>query len=502
MATFEKRSLFPFPAALCWRFHKSPGAFQRLRPPWQSLRVVRTTGDIDAGGDAELLLRGPLGAEITWLARHKDFQDYRDGGGTFTDWQVRGPFRSWEHVHTVRALSPSTCELHDHIRYQLPGGPLSAPFAGGFHRDIERMFAFRHRRTAADCARHAQFSTAGPLRIVVAGASGLIGRELVPFLLNAGHAVDRLVRRLPTHAHTQAAVLSGRELHWDPDRARLDPAHVEGCDAIIHLGGFGVAERRWTDATKRTILESRAASTRLLAQTIAGLKRPPAVFIVASGTGGYPPSSPSDPPVDERTPLHHGFLADVVRAWESAAAPAAARGVRTVHLRMGPVLSAGGGLLGEFAKAVRWGLLRRLGPGTQAVPWIALDDALAAIEFALHTPGLSGPANLAAPAEDTNQTVIAAIARSVRRWPLVPAPAWAVRTLAGEFSQEVLLGRAVRPRRLLDAGFRFHFTNVQDAVGFELGDPRILLPAAALTPPRPAPNPSASPAGSSNPHTH
>jgi uncharacterized protein (TIGR01777 family) len=296
------------------------------------------------------------------------------------------------------------------------------------------------------------------MKILISGASGLIGSALVRSFCDAGHAVTRLVRRQPGPA----------EVRWDPAAGRLDPAGLEGLDAVVHLAGEGIAAGRWTQHRKARIRDSRARGTRLLSQALAGLARRPEVFASASAIGYY--GNRGDEPLDEESPPGSGFLAEVCREWEAATEPAAKAGIRVVQLRLGMVLASPGGALARMLPMFRVGLGGRLGDGRQYVSWITLDDVVGAIGHVLATDTLQGPVNLVAPRPVTNRQFTAALARVLRRPALLPAPAFALRILLGQMAEELLLASArVVPRRLLDAGYRFRHEELEAALRHVLG---------------------------------
>jgi uncharacterized protein (TIGR01777 family) len=401
------------------------------------------------GGRVELSLpAGPL--RLRWTAEHRGCVP----GERFQDVQVRGPFRSWEHTHAFAAAAGG-CTLSDRIDYR--HGVLTG-FAGGrIRRDLARLFAFRHARTRDDLARHAAWSAVPRLRIAVAGASGLVGSALVPFLTTGGHQVLVLSRRGG----------DGR-IAWDPAAGRLDAAALEGVDAVIHLAGEPVA-RRWSAARKRAILASRVDSTRLLATTLAGLRRPPRALVVASGVGWYGPHD-DDGARDESAPAGGDFLAGVCRAWEAAADPARAAGIRTVHARIGLVLSARGGALGAMLPAFRLGAGGPVGGGRQWQSWIQLDDLVDVLHRAVMDPALAGPLNAVAPAAVRQREFAATLGRVLRRPAWAPLPGFAVSLLFGEMGRDLLLGGIrVAPQRLAAAGFAWRFTDLEAALRFELG---------------------------------
>jgi uncharacterized protein len=301
-----------------------------------------------------------------------------------------------------------------------------------------------------------------PMRILVSGASGFIGSALVPALAAAGHEVTRLVR-----PRTRDAAPAADTRPWDPASGRLDPAAVDGFDAVVHLAGENIASGWWTTARKRRIRESRVASTALLAETLARVPGPPRVLLSASAVGFY--GSRGDERLTEASPPGAGFLAEVCRAWEAAAAPAARRGIRVVHPRFGIVLDPTGGPLARMLPPFRLGLGGRIGPGTQWMSWIVRDDAVAALLHLLARDDAAGPVNIVAPAPVTNREFTAALAGALHRPARIPVPAGPLRLVLGEMATELLLvSQRVTPDRLAAAGYAFRFDTVEPALRFLL----------------------------------
>jgi uncharacterized protein (TIGR01777 family) len=294
------------------------------------------------------------------------------------------------------------------------------------------------------------------VRVVVTGASGLIGSALVRSLTADGHDVLRLVRRDPRAAD---------EAQWDPARRRLDSAVLAGADAVVNLAGAGIGDHRWSDDYKRTVLASRVDATTTIATAVAA--RPvsdrPRVLLSASAVGFY--GDTGENAVDESAPQGAGFLADVVRQWEQSTAPAAEAGVRVVTPRSGIVLAAGGGALGKVLPLFKLGLGGRLGSGQQWMSWVALPDEVAALRFVLEREDISGPVNVTAPEPVRNRDYTKAIARAVHRPALARVPPVALRAALGGFADEgVLVSQRVLPARLDDAGFAFTYVDVDAAL--------------------------------------
>jgi uncharacterized protein (TIGR01777 family) len=296
------------------------------------------------------------------------------------------------------------------------------------------------------------------MRVVIGGASGLIGSALVPVLEANGHDVLRLVRREPR---------APAEIRWDPASGALDPAPLAGVDAIVNLSGESIGQR-WTASRKREILDSRTHATGLLARTAAALDPRPKVFVSASAIGIYPDRG--DEVLTEDAEEGTGFEPDVVRAWEAAAQPAGDAGVRVVTFRQSPILAREGGMLDRLRLPFKLGLGGRLGSGRQWFSWVSLDDVTSAYALAL-TADLDGVYNLTSPNPVTNEQFTRALGRALHRPTVIPVPAFAIRTLFGEMGDEmVLAGKRILPARLLARGFEFAAPTLDVALERAFGD--------------------------------
>ncbi|MFG3493768.1 TIGR01777 family oxidoreductase [Streptomyces sp. NPDC047928] len=293
----------------------------------------------------------------------------------------------------------------------------------------------------------------GTSRIAVSGATGLIGSALARSLRADGHDVVRLVRRPARGRH---------EVEWDPERQYVDVAGLAGCDAVVHLAGAGIGDRRWSEAHKKRIRDSRVLGTAAIAEAAASLDVPPKVLVCASGVSYY--GDTGERAVDESAPAGDGFLASVCVEWEEATAAAEEAGVRVAHGRTGLVVSRDGGAWGRLFPLFRAGLGGRLGDGRQYWSFIALHDQVAALRHIIDTESLSGPVNLTAPEPVTNREVTAAMGRVLRRPTPFPVPAAALRLALGDLASDVLGSQRVLPRRLLESGFRFAFPSIDGAI--------------------------------------
>jgi uncharacterized protein len=293
------------------------------------------------------------------------------------------------------------------------------------------------------------------MRVVLAGASGLIGSALRAALIEAGDSVTTLVRTQPAGPD---------EVEWSPSERRLDPAVLAGADAVVCLSGAGVGEHRWREKYKQTILASRVESVSTISQAMAS-HGGPAVLLTASAVGYY--GDAGDRTLLESAPNGRGFLADVCRQWEAATAPAEAAGIRVAHLRTGLVLSGNGGLLKQLASIVSLGIAGRLGTGKQYMPWISLADEVAAIRFLLVNE-VAGPVNLAGPEPVRNAEFMSTLGALLHRPTLLPTPKFALRIVLGEFAGDAVASQRAVPARLLDAGFRHEHAEVESALRWAL----------------------------------
>ena len=281
--------------------------------------------------------------------------------------------------------------------------------------------------------------------VAITGSSGLVGTALANALHARGDRVIPVVRG------------SGLGLRWDPMAGVIDGAGFEGIDAVVHLAGEGIGEKKWTDEQKRKIRDSRVRGTNLLAGALAGLTRPPGVFVSGSAIGWYGDRG------DERLTESSGpgpagdFLVDVCLAWEAATAAAADAGIRTVHVRTGIVLSADDGALARMLTPFKLGLGGRIGSGRQYMSWISLADEVGAILHALDTPGLAGPVNMTAPTPVTNAAFTATLGHALHRPTKLPTPLLPLKIVYGaELVQHLLLnGACVLPERLQSSGYVF-----------------------------------------------
>ena len=294
---------------------------------------------------------------------------------------------------------------------------------------------------------------------LVSGSTGLIGAALTLFLGGGGHRVQRLLRMGSQGPNTTS---------WNPETGEFEAGAFDNLDAVLHLAGEGIAEGRWTTARKARIRDSRVDGTRHLCEALARLESPPRVLIVASAIGFY--GDRGDERLDESAAAGSGFLPDVCQAWEAAAEPARDRGIRVVHLRIGIVLSAAGGALGQMLLSFKLGVGGVLGTGDQYMSWIALDDLLGVVLHVMTDDSISGPVNAVAPNPVRNREFTRTLGRVLGRPTIIPLPAFGVRALFGQMGDALLLGSTrVEPGTLLASGFTFAYPYLEDALRHTLG---------------------------------
>jgi uncharacterized protein len=270
------------------------------------------------------------------------------------------------------------------------------------------------------------------MRVLVSGASGLIGTAVVNRLLNGGHSVARLVRHAPSNSS---------DIPWDPKTLRFDLAAAEGCDAVVHLAGANVASGRWSAQRRAEIRDSRVAGTRFLSESLATLERPPKVLLSASAIGFY--GSSGDIEQTESSRPGTGFLAEVCQGWEAAR----------------------GGAFARMLPAFKLGLGGRVGDGQQWMSWITLDDAVRIVEWALGENELRGPVNVVSPQPVRQAEFAGALGRALHRPTLLPVPGFLLRALLGEMAEELLLASTrVAPRVLTDRSYRFEQPDLEGAL--------------------------------------
>ncbi|MBW1636346.1 MAG: NAD-dependent epimerase/dehydratase family protein, partial [Deltaproteobacteria bacterium] len=366
-ASFVYQSQYPCPAEYLYRYHAMPGALERLLPPWERNSVVSRQGNISPGSQVKLKMHaGPF--PFYFQAHHVE----DNPGVMFRDIQEKGPFTSWSHTHLFHDTASGSL-LQDKIEYTLPGHRfLPSLIKNHVEKQLVRSFHYRSHTLTGDIALHQRCSHT-PLKILVTGASGVLGKRLLPLLTTGGHTVYTLVRRRPEK--------NRNEIFWDPEKDFLFKSDLPEIDGVIHLAGEPIGLKRWNVESKRRVLESRVKGTRLLADTLAAMSQPPKVLLSASAIGYY--GNCGKRFTDETSPAGKDFISSVCSQWENSAQPAIDAGIRTVLLRMGVSMTPGGGALKRILSTSPLGFIRYFGSGEQYISWISDDDLISAMHHAL-----------------------------------------------------------------------------------------------------------------------
>ena len=464
MPTYTHTAAYDAPREAVWSWYNSSGAFRRIMPEWEGITPVEAGALVDGAQTKFRIRLGPL--RPMWVARHHGVVE----GEVFNDSMVKGPFGAWDHEHRFVAVSASKSEIRDTIEWRLPLHPLTfwtAPFTVSGR--LRQMFAYRTVRVQNDLQRILEHQDKPLQKVLVSGSTGLIGSQLCAFLAAAGHQVTRLVRpstRLPSDAKNDPVVV------WDDQTGEIIEGDLNGFDTVIHLAGAGIGDRRWNQARKEVIVNSRTTPTLNLANLLASLDSPPRSFLCGSAIGLY--GNRFDETLTEESQPGTNFLADTCLAWEAAAQPAVDAGLRTVFLRTGLVTTPSGGALAKLLLPAKLGAGGPVGGGKQFYSWISMDDEIYAIYHLMMNESCEGPYNLTAPNPVTQKHYARTLGRVLRRPALAPAPGFALRLALGEMAQALVLdGQRVLPHRLIESGYSFQHPDLESCLRQCLGRQRL-----------------------------
>ena len=459
MARFQKVSQLPVSADAAYDWHMRAGAFARLSPPFENVRLKESDPELKEDSVAVLeISEGPI--KVEWTAKHSDFMT----GRSFKDVQVKGPFDKWIHTHRFEPCSEGeSCTLTDDIEYRMPFFQSLNPIAiAVLENKLEKVFRYRHSTTQADMQLLSTRSEQRKKKVCVVGGSGLIGSSLVPFLLTQGHDVT-VMTRTPGSAGAQV-----KEILWSLEEKKIPQDELEGLDVLINLSGEDITSGAWNAEKKVSIRRSRVSSTRFLVNTMKQLESPPELFINASAIGYYG-SSTSHRVSEEESP-GDGFLSSVCQEWEAEASKAEAVVNRSVVLRLGVVLTPRGGILSRLLPIFQTGAGGVIGDGTQYMSWISIDDVLGVIEQCFYENSIHGPLNAVAPAAVTNRQFTHSLGRVLLRPTLVPIPEAALEFAFGEMARETMLSSCHASSAKVEATrYEFRHPELEQALRHLLG---------------------------------
>lgn len=459
---FKKSTDLPFDQKTVFDYHARRGAIDRLIPPWERVKILKRNDSLDVG--TEVLLQQSLGPlKMEWLAKHTAYEPPQ----RFQDIQVRGPFRSWIHDHLIESTSDQTSRLTDSVQFRLPYGLIGQLGSHWIDAKVASMFNYRHQTTLEDLQYSAHIKSLVPagrtMRIGVSGSSGMIGRRVCALASVSGIHVVRIVR--PGTPSADASI-PAESVTTFANGTFSNPNLVEQLDAIIHLGGHGIADNRWTQSTKNKILSSRVDSTKALVKGMKGLKTPPTKFVCASGIGAYGDQGESicsDESLDNQRPDGSSFLEQVSYEWESAAREYLDCGNLCIG-RLAMAIHPLEGALSKMIPLFRLGFGGKLGSGKQYWSWIHVDDAAGAFLHLALNPKSSGLYNLSSPAPVTNSEFTDILCSKLKRWAILPAPKFGLRLMLGQMADELLLASIrATPSRLVGESFPFRARTLDQA---------------------------------------
>jgi len=450
---FKKTTIINVPVQRLFQWHERKGAVSRLTPPWIDIRLIHHTGGINVRAKVKFILKF-FKISFVWKAEHIEYQKNK----FFKDMQVKGPFAIWMHSHLFESHKKNQSVMEDKVEFRLPFGISGKIFLSLIQKNLERVFAYRHRILKNDLEN--QPEPQKKLTILISGASGTLGSVIVPFLQTRGHRVIKLVRKKP--------VSSNDEVFWDPYNSELILDDIRDIDAVINLNGIDILGSRWTEKQKQKISNSRTLPTSLLAEKIGSLDKKPRVFISSSAIGFYGQGGEKE--LSEDSDAGNNFISRVCKSWEKASLNARNAGIRTVQIRIGIVLTPAGGALKKMALPFKLGLGARISHGKQYMSWISIDDVTGAINHILFDDSIQGPVNVCAPNPVTNAEFTKELGRIFKRPAFFVIPEFAVKMIWGQMGEETTLASArVCPGKLLKTGYKFRHTTLLQALKHLLG---------------------------------
>ena len=467
---FESTLEVSVPVEKLFSWHENPGAFERLTPSFDPVKVSKRMGGVDGGTVYIDMKTGPI--PLTWVAQHHSYKK----NVQFLEDQTSGPFvgplpfwnGTWHHQHLFKKVDSKNSIVTDRLNYDFPMDPFGSIFGSWYTKKrLKQMFAYRRNITENDLYEQSKYK-GKPLDIAVTGGSGLVGAELMPYLTTAGHKVENIVRGRPKKG----------ELGWNLQKGTI--SNLEGKDAVVHLAGepinkpiAGVVPVPWTKWKRKEILESRVKGTRILAEHLASLNNPPKVLVCASAIGYY--GDNGNTLLSEDGGNGNDYFSRVVKEWEAAAKPAIDAGIRVVFLRLAPVMSPLGGALQVLSLPAMLGSSPPVAGGKQWWSWIAIDDVIGSIYHSIITESLSGAVNVASPNPVRQKEWAATLAkvfwgRLGKLTTLIPVPGFILKTFLGEFGDVLALSSIkVDSSKLIESGYKFRFEDLENCFRHLLG---------------------------------
>ena len=467
---FESTLEVSVPVEKLFSWHENPGAFERLTPSFDPVKVSKRMGGVDGGTVYIDMKAGPI--PLTWVAQHHSYKK----NVQFLEDQTSGPFvgplpfwnGTWHHQHLFKKVDSKNSIVTDRLNYDFPMDPFGSIFGSWYTKKrLKQMFAYRRNITENDLYEQSKYKGKS-LDIAVTGGSGLVGAELMPYLTTAGHKVENIVRGRPKKG----------ELGWNLQKGTI--SNLEGKDAVVHLAGepinkpiAGVVPIPWTKWKRKEILESRVKGTRILAEHLASLNNPPKVLVCASAIGYYGDNGGAL--LSEDGGNGNDYFSRVVKEWEAAAKPAIDAGIRVVFLRLAPVMSPQGGALQVLSLPAMLGSSPPVAGGRQWWSWIAIDDVIGSIYHSIITESLSGAVNVASPNPVRQKEWAATLAkvfwgRLGKLTTLIPVPGFILKTFLGEFGDVLALSSIkVDSSKLIESGYKFRFEDLENCFRHLLG---------------------------------
>lgn len=457
MEIFVRSSHLPVSCEEAFAWHERPGALERMLPPWDSFKILDQQGTLSNGGTFKV--RAKIGfLKTSFLLQHQNYVR----NVQYEDVQLKGLFSSWKHRYQFEKMDEKKSKLTTHIEYALPVGFLSHLVNETvLEQKLDKLFAYRHRTLINDLFLHSLYSKK-KLTILVTGSTGFVASALIPFLTAGGHKVLKLQRKAENSASTD-------HITWDPATSTFQNSErLEHVDAVVHLAGANIAEKKWSAKRKKVLIESRVSFTKALCKALVTLKNPPKTLITASGMGIFG-NRDRDDILTEDSKMGEGFLADLAHDWELACEEARKSGMRVVNLRFGAILSPAGGMLKKLITPFQFFLGGPIGSGKQFMPWISLTDVLGLILFSLASEVVTGPVNALSPGIVTNEQFCNTLAQVLDKPNAFRVPECAIKLLLGEMGETLLLySQNARPEKSLKYGYEFLHRDLEDTLRYYL----------------------------------